>query len=83
VAGDPDGRLKPEIHFGGLMKAVFTYDDEQLGKSYIVIPKIREISKVLGNVVVTFDNGDKRTLDVDDAQTVIQQMLDVIENFYA
>ncbi|NLW19182.1 MAG: hypothetical protein GXY81_05780 [Candidatus Cloacimonetes bacterium] len=65
------------------MKAVFTYDDEQLGKSYIVIPKIREISKVLGNVVVTFDNGDKRTLDVDDAQTVIQQMLDVIENFYA
>ncbi len=65
------------------MKAVFTYDDEQLGKSYIVIPKIREISKVLGNVVVTFDNGDKRTLDVDDAQTVIQQMLDVIEKFYA
>lgn len=65
------------------MKAVFTYDDEQLGKSYIVIPKIREISKVLGNVVVTFDNGDKRTLDVDDAQTVIQLMLDVIENFYA
>ena len=65
------------------MKAVFTYDDEQLGKSYIVIPKIREISKVLGNVVVTFDNGDKRTLDVDDAQTVIQLMLDVIEKFYA
>ena len=65
------------------MKAVFTYDDEQLGKSYIVIPKIREISKVLGNVMITFDNGDKRTLDVDDAQTVIQQMLDVIEKFYA
>ncbi|MCB5225085.1 MAG: hypothetical protein WCY21_06195 [Candidatus Cloacimonadaceae bacterium] len=65
------------------MKAVFTYDDEQLGKSYIVIPKIREISKVLGNVVLTFDNGDKRTLDVDDANAVIQQMLEVIEKFYA
>ncbi len=65
------------------MKAVFTYDDEQLGKSYIVIPKIREISKVLGNVVLTFDNGDKRTLDVDDANAVIQQMLEVIERFYA
>jgi hypothetical protein len=66
-----------------MMKAVFTYDDEQLGKSYIVIPKIREISKVLGNVVLTFDNGDKRTLDVDDANAVIQQMLEVIEKFYA
>lgn len=65
------------------MKAVFTYDDEQLGKSYIVIPKIREISKVLGNVVISFDNGDKRTLDVEDAQAAIQQMLDAIEKFYA
>ena len=51
---------------GLIMKAIFTYDDEQLGKSYIVIPKIREISRVLGNVVITFDNGDKRTLAVDD-----------------
>ena len=38
------------------MKAIYTYDDEHLGKSYIVIPKIREISKVLGSVVITFDN---------------------------
>lgn len=65
------------------MKAVFTYDDEQLGKSYIVISKIREISRVLGTVVVTFDNGDKRTLAVDDTQSAIQQMLDAIEKFYA
>ncbi|HPB43051.1 MAG TPA: hypothetical protein PLI58_06700 [Candidatus Syntrophosphaera sp.] len=65
------------------MKAIFTYDDEQLGKSYIVIPKIREISRVLGNVVITFDNGDKRTLAVDDTQTAIQQMLEAIEKFYS
>ncbi len=65
------------------MKAIFTYDDEQLGKSYIVIPKIREISRVLGNVVLTFDNGDKRTLAVDDTQAAIRQMLDAIEKFYA
>ncbi len=65
------------------MKAIFTYDDEQLGKSYIVIPKIREISKVLGNVVLTFDNGDKRSLAVDDAHAAIQQMLEAIEEFYA
>ena len=65
------------------MKAIFTYDDEHLGKTYFVIPKIREISKALGNVVVTFDNGDKRTLAVDDTAAAIAQMLDAIENFYS
>ena len=62
---------------------MYTYDDEHLGKSYIVIPKIREISKVLGSVVITFDNGDKRTLAVDDPNAAIQQMLEAIENFYS
>ncbi len=66
-----------------MMKSIYTYDDEQLGKSYIVIPKIRELSRVLGNVVLTFDNGDKRTLAVDDTQAAIQQMLDAIEKFYS
>ena len=65
------------------MKAIYTYNDEHLGKSYIVIPKIREISKVLGSVVITFDNGDKRTLAVDDPDAAIQQMLEAIENFYS
>ncbi len=65
------------------MKAIYTYDDEHMGKSYIVIPKIREISKVLGSVVITFDNGDKRTLAVDDPNAAIQQMLEAIENFYS
>lgn len=65
------------------MKAIFTYDDEHLGKSYLVIPKIREISKALGNVVVTFDNGDKKTLAVEDPKAVIEAMLGVMEQFYA
>ena len=65
------------------MKAIFTYEDEHLGKTYIVLPKIREISKALGNVVVTFDNGDKRTLAVDDTTAAVKQMLDAIEAFYA
>ena len=64
------------------MKAIFTYEDEHLGKSYIVIPKIREIAKALGNLVITFDNGDKRTLAVDDPNATIKEMLEVIENFY-
>lgn len=65
------------------MKAVFTYEDEHLGKCYIVIPKIREISKVLGNLVITFDNGDKRTVYIDDTNAAVTQMLEAIETFYA
>ena len=65
------------------MKAIFTYEDEHLGKCHIVIPKIREISRGLGNVVVTFDNGDKRTLAVDDTASAVQQMLETIEAFYS
>lgn len=65
------------------MKAIYTYDDEDLGKCHIVIPKIREITKALGNIVVTFDNGDKKTLTVDDTNAVIQDMLQVIEKFYS
>jgi hypothetical protein len=38
---------------------------------------------VLGSVVITFDNGDKRTLAVDDPNAAIQQMLEAIENFYS
>ncbi len=64
------------------MKSIFVYEDENLGKTYIVIPKIREIHNALGNVVITFDNGDKRALEVDDAKATIEQMLTVIEDFY-
>ena len=65
------------------MKAIFTYEDEHLGKSYIVIPKIRELHKALGNLVIVFDNGDKRTLDVPDANQSMAQILQVIEDFYS
>ncbi|MDP2172548.1 MAG: hypothetical protein Q8M98_00835 [Candidatus Cloacimonadaceae bacterium] len=65
------------------MKAIFTYDDEHLGKSYIVIPKIREVAKALGNLVITFDNGDKRSLAVADADAAITEILETIQKFYA
>ena len=53
-----------------------------MGKSYLVIPKIREIAKALGNVVITFDNGDKKTLAVDEPDAVIKLMLNVINHYY-
>jgi len=64
------------------MKAIFTYEDEHLGKNYIVISKIREVHKALGNLVITFDNGDKRTLDVPDTGKAISDILTAIEDFY-
>ena len=64
------------------MKSIYVYEDENMGKTYIVIPKIREIHNALGNVVITFDNGDKRALEVDDAKATIEQMIAVIEEFY-
>ncbi|MDZ4121275.1 MAG: hypothetical protein U1C33_02550 [Candidatus Cloacimonadaceae bacterium] len=65
------------------MKSIFTYEDEHIGKCYIVIPKIREIHTALGNLVIVFDNGDKRSLDVPDANQEMEQILQVIEDFYS
>lgn len=65
------------------MNYIYEYHDEHLGKTYLLIPKIREISKALGNVVITFDNGDKRSLMVDDADAVITTLLSALESFYA
>jgi hypothetical protein len=64
------------------MKRIFEYNDEHLGKCYIVIPKIREISKALGNVVITFDNGDRRSLMVDKPDEVISRMLQALEDYH-
>lgn len=64
------------------MKRIFEYNDELLGKCYIVIPKIREISKALGNVVITFDNGDRRSLMVDKPDEVISTMLQALEDYH-
>jgi len=64
------------------MKAVYIHEDDHTGKHYIVIPQIREIHKALGNVVITFANGDKRTLDVFDPNAAIDEMLQAIEEYY-
>ncbi|HOH97946.1 MAG TPA: hypothetical protein PL188_06500 [Candidatus Cloacimonadota bacterium] len=64
------------------MKSVFEYTDEHLGRCFIVVPKIREVSKALGNLVITFDNGDKRSIMVDDTNQAIQDILDAINKFY-
>ncbi len=65
------------------MSIIFTYQESNSGKIHIVIPKIREITKAMGNVIITFDNGDRKTLDVPDADTIIDHILEELENYYA
>lgn len=64
------------------MSAVFTYQEGHTGKIHIVIPKIREITKAMGNVILTFDNGDRKTLDVADADELIEHLVKELEDYY-
>jgi hypothetical protein len=65
------------------MSVIFTYQESHTGKIHIVIPKIREITKAMGSVIITFDNGDRKTLDVTDADLVIDHMLQELEDYYS
>jgi hypothetical protein len=64
------------------MSAIFTFQESHTGKIHIVIPKIREITKTMGSVIITFDNGDRKTLDVPDADSVIDHILAELEDYY-
>jgi hypothetical protein len=65
------------------MKAVYTFQDEHTGKDYILIPKIREVQTALGSIVVTFDNGDKKSFAADNLKQQLEHLLLTIEAYYA
>lgn len=60
------------------MPKVFEYQDQELGSSYIVVSKIREISKPLGEIILTFDNGDTRVLSVANPDETLAKLLQAI-----
>jgi hypothetical protein len=64
------------------MKSIYTFRDPHLGSVNIVIPKIREVSKGLGSVVVTYDNGDKRNLESKQPDDLIAELVKLIEECY-
>lgn len=64
------------------MKSIITVNDNSIGKMYIVIPKIRDVHKAFGNVVISIDNGDKITIEADDSDKQINEILKAIEEFY-
>lgn len=65
------------------MKTVFNYKDTHLGNIYIVISKIREVSKGLGSVTITFDNGDKRNIECKKPEELMLEIVNQINDFYS
>lgn len=65
------------------MKAIYTFEDEHTGKDYVIIPKIREVQSALGNIVVTFDNGDKKTFSTDNLKQTMEHLILSIQAYYS
>lgn len=64
------------------MNAVFSFKDNDLGTIHLILPKIREITKTFGSVVVTFDNGDKRNIESSNPDETIHVLIDAINDYY-
>lgn len=65
------------------MKAMYTFEDEHTGKVYVLIPKIREVQTALGSIVITYDNGDRKTFSVENMKQSLEHFLLSIEAYYA
>ncbi|MFO7660716.1 MAG: hypothetical protein R6V77_07370 [Candidatus Cloacimonadaceae bacterium] len=65
------------------MKAIYTFEDEHTGKDFVIISKIREVQTALGNIVITFDNGDKKTFFVDNLKQTLEHLILSIQAYYS
>jgi hypothetical protein len=64
------------------MKVVYTFHDDHTGNIYVVIPKIREVQTALGSLVITFDNGDRRTFETGNLKQTLDELIGDIEAYY-
>jgi hypothetical protein len=64
------------------MRSIYTFEDEHTGKDFILIPKIREVQTALGSIVVTFDNGDKKSFSVNNLKQTLDHLILSIEAYY-
>ncbi|HPY96116.1 MAG TPA: hypothetical protein PL063_02760 [Candidatus Cloacimonadota bacterium] len=64
------------------MKPIITFKDNHLGEIHIVIPKIREVTRGLGSVVITYDNGDKRNIDTKNQTELLNEITNAISDYY-
>jgi hypothetical protein len=65
------------------MKAVYSFEDEHTGKIFVLIPKIREVQTALGSIVVTFDNGDRKSFAVNNLKQELDRFILTIEAYYS
>ena len=65
------------------MSVVLNIKDSPFGNSYIVIPKIREVSKGMGSVVITFDNGDKKNIECKNPDDMLKEIVEKLNNYYS
>jgi hypothetical protein len=65
------------------MQPVLSCKDTHGDTIHLVIPKIREVFKAMGNVVIVFDNGDRRTVETNDANSLIEEILTALRTFYS
>lgn len=64
------------------MKAIIKLKDSEVGDISIVIPKIRDYHKSFSSVVITYDNGNRRSIEGNDLNSLIKQIDEAIEEFY-
>ena len=64
------------------MKAILKVRDSEVGNISIVIPKIRDYYKSFSSIVITYENGDTRSIEGDDLNGVIKQIDQAVEEFY-
>ena len=64
------------------MKAVYQFNDEHTGDIYIVLPKIREVQTALGSIVITYDNGDRKTFEVASLKQTLNHLIMSLDAYY-
>ena len=64
------------------MKAILKVRDSEVGNISIIIPKIRDYYKSFSSIVITYENGDTRSIEGDDLNGVIKQIDQAVEEFY-
>ncbi|MCB5230004.1 MAG: hypothetical protein WCX83_02125 [Candidatus Cloacimonas sp.] len=65
------------------MKAILKLKESQVGDISIVIPKIRDYHKSFSSVIVTYENGNTRSIEANDLNALMNQIDEAIENFYS
>ena len=64
------------------MKAIIKFQDSEVGGITIVLPKIRDYHKSFSSVIVSYDNGNRRSIEGDDLNAIIKQLDEAIEEYY-